>query len=204
MRGLSIYQLSLGIVMILMWTYFDGSLFSFHVLGMSIAFFFLMPAGIIEAGTKTKPYDDRIACHYSVMLLVVPCVAGGFYAIYKNKNIMEKPHFQTWHSWMGLAAVAAAAFSLLTGTMALYRSSLPAILRYKAARQHRGLGVCCVGAGAAAACVGLQPLYPEHPAHRGLLSYALVCALATLVVLIYIYSGRSRASPQTPSTYQHL
>ena len=51
-------------------------------------------------------------------------IAGGFGAIYLNKTIAEKPHFTSWHSKFGLAAILTIMLSAVLGVGAKYSTSL--------------------------------------------------------------------------------
>ena len=51
-------------------------------------------------------------------------IAGSFGAIYLNKTIAEKPHFTSWHSKFGLAAIGAVLLSAGLGVAAKYCTSL--------------------------------------------------------------------------------
>lgn len=91
--------------------------------------------------------------HAGLQCLGVLSAAGGLAAIYANKERMGKPHFQTTHSWSGLAAVAAFALvaasglgtTLVVGKGWLWRDPL-----------HRAGGTVAVGAGASAVALGLR------------------------------------------------
>ena len=47
-------------------------------------------------------------------------IAGGFGSIYLNKEIAGKPHFTTWHSKFGLAALITVVISAVLGVAAKY------------------------------------------------------------------------------------
>jgi len=55
--------------------------------------------------------------------------AGGFGAIYFNKEIAGKPHFQTWHSRVGLAALVGTLLVALGGIAAKYSASIKHYIR---------------------------------------------------------------------------
>ena len=50
--------------------------------------------------------------------------AGGFYAIYANKNVMGKEHFTSIHSKLGLATLASTA-ALSVGGGPLFYKTIP-------------------------------------------------------------------------------
>ena len=54
---------------------------------------------------------------------------GGFAAIYLNKEIADKPHFQTWHSRVGLATLVGTLLVAFGGIAAKYSSSLKNYIR---------------------------------------------------------------------------
>ncbi len=55
--------------------------------------------------------------------------AGGFGAIYLNKEIASKPHFKTWHSRVGLAALVGTLLVAAGGIAAKYSASLKNYIR---------------------------------------------------------------------------
>ncbi|CAN0469244.1 unnamed protein product, partial [Scytosiphon promiscuus] len=44
--------------------------------------------------------------HSALSNLAVVSMLGGMYAIYSNKEKMGKSHWTSWHSWIGIFAVA--------------------------------------------------------------------------------------------------
>lgn len=47
----------------------------------------------------------RSQLHSALSNLAVIAMLGGLYAIYSNKEKMGKPHWTSWHSWVGVSAL---------------------------------------------------------------------------------------------------
>merc|ERR1712086_512082 len=55
--------------------------------------------------------------HAVVQTLACLAILGGFYAIYKNKEVHGKPHFTSYHSKLGVVTLAATFLAPLTGAL---------------------------------------------------------------------------------------
>ena len=68
---------------------FDGTLFSYHPLFMSLGFLLFMPEGILEAiGFRSTEGESRVKAitkHMWLQLAAVLCCGIGFGAIFANK-----------------------------------------------------------------------------------------------------------------------
>ncbi|XP_063400033.1 transmembrane reductase CYB561D2-like [Mytilus trossulus] len=87
-----------------------SSLFSWHPTLMTIAMMFLMFEAIMLFNQQSSLFLSwsrliRGTIHGVMMFFGVVCAAGGFTAIYLNKDRNNKPHFQTWHSWFGVGTL---------------------------------------------------------------------------------------------------
>eukprot|EP01147_Barroeca_monosierra_P007668 gene7668-595_t len=80
-----------------------ASLFPWHPTLMAVAFLGLMTYGIsMFAPGQTLSYQDRVWRHFLCNTSAAFLACGGFLVIYINKDLREKPHFTTWHGFVGL------------------------------------------------------------------------------------------------------
>jgi cytochrome b561 len=47
----------------------------------------------------------KVTAHWFLQSLGLFAAAFGFIAVYYNKDLFSKPHFMSWHAWIGLAAI---------------------------------------------------------------------------------------------------
>ncbi|KAI8846743.1 hypothetical protein BC829DRAFT_256441 [Chytridium lagenaria] len=81
--------------------------------------------------TKTEQTDQHASLAYAAVALI----ALGMLVIYYVKETKEKPHFSTWHSWMGIGFVVMAVFQAIGGTQARQMKN------FQFLRMHRSNGV---------------------------------------------------------------
>lgn len=98
------------------WNVFDGSLFSFHPIGMTLGTLFLMTVGILQAIHAREAFGDqrtdRLGRHMWIQIAAASAVCIGFLAIFSNKVTfglygrntasysqirLGKMHFTTYH-----------------------------------------------------------------------------------------------------------
>lgn len=84
----------------------EGNPFSFHPLFMTIGLLFCYGNAIILYRTflKVPKYPVKIL-HAVLLILSLIFAIVGFVAIINAKNSGERPHFMTFHSWIGLATI---------------------------------------------------------------------------------------------------
>jgi len=178
--------------------FLDGTLFGYHPTLMGIGFVLLMAEGVMasvsfrdmEAGPNRV---DAIWRHLYVQVAAVLAVAGGFYAIYHNKDLMGKDHFTTDHSKVGLAAIVISFTSALGGAGAFKRLGLleriPEQFQAPAKLAHRKVGLVALCLGLAAAVLGIR--YPKHSmgAFTYLWQFAIMCVGLTLAYVSSVPSG---------------
>ena len=83
-----------------------SSLFSWHPFCMSASFFMLIPFSTkILKYRSVLNYQTRKRAHWMSQLFSMFLVLFGFYAIYENKNRLNKLHFTTNHGLSGLITV---------------------------------------------------------------------------------------------------
>ena len=76
--------------------------FSWHPLSMMLAFLGATGASVLM---KKRGGYENTKIHGSLMAGALAVAFFGLYVIYTNKNLLKKPHFTSWHSWLGLAAL---------------------------------------------------------------------------------------------------
>lgn len=69
--------------------------------------------------------------HGFFMFIGALCSALGFSAIYVNKDKNDKPHFQTWHAWFGIATLVYATVQTIAGVFLKYHNKLKIPIKLK-------------------------------------------------------------------------
>ena len=72
---------------------------------------------------KYKHHKNNFLSSRILNLFSIFGIAGGFGSIYLNKAIAEKPHFTSWHSKFGVAAIITVLLSAGLGVAAKYSST---------------------------------------------------------------------------------
>jgi len=177
---------------------FNGSLFSYHPILMSLAFLTLMGEGVLfarKAGITTGK-DARatlMANHARLQLLALVFSLAGFATIYINKERLGKPHFKTWHGSLGLGVVLAS-LGVSAGGAAIYYRIIPSVkLTGLAKKAHRALSPVVFLCAAGAVVTGMKPLDAAHPVNRGEVTWGLVAATVSAVLLAAFIPQKSRA-----------
>lgn len=99
---------------------FDGSLFAWHPLGMTLGYLFFMASGVLSAirFRSIPPSEERVEAITKHLLLqgcAILFVLGGFFAIYTNKNLHSKPHYTSLHGKLGVTTVFLSCVVALNG-----------------------------------------------------------------------------------------
>ena len=95
-----------------------------------------------------KKYHRSLYMNSHVVLEVIAFIGVlfGFFSIYINKENNGKPHFTSWHGFLGLVQIAAVCAQVLIGTFAKYPKIVPG-KSFPAAKLktfHGVLGVCVI------------------------------------------------------------
>ena len=151
---------------------YDGSLFFWHPFCMALYLLLQLEAvlafkGAFHANGAGAPLNERVALHFWLQTLAALSAAVGFGVIYYNKARFGKPHFISWHAYVGLAALAGTASAYCFGWLLDPRDNrflrgLVGLKRLKLCyRVHGWFGALTV-ATVAAACVAALWVAPSH------------------------------------------
>ena len=90
--------------------------FSYHPLLMTIGFVGMMG---VSAVTKKLGGYTNTKLHGIIATIGFACSLGGLYAIYHNKNLMQRPHFTSLHGKIGIGLMISTFGPLLAGALFL-------------------------------------------------------------------------------------
>ncbi|XP_037529543.1 transmembrane reductase CYB561D2 [Rhipicephalus sanguineus] len=142
----------------------------------------------------------RTRLHWVMQAASIACALLGCWAAFVHKAGLNKPHFTTWHSWTGLAALL---LSLVEGTVGVAALTLRTSnvgkqypwLKYSVLRRvHRAIGLSAHGFATAAMVLGLRSHYGRQ---------ALAAALGTDTAALQLLVQALAAAPFA-SVVQHL
>ncbi len=84
----------------------DKNPFSYHPLMMTIGLLFCYGNAIIVYRTfKQIPKSAVKLFHACLLIISLSFAAIGLAAIIRSKNVGKRPHFMTYHSWIGLTTI---------------------------------------------------------------------------------------------------
>jgi len=124
------HLITAGLTGVILYTAVPGSdLFSWHPTLMTIAFCLLMAQAIVifspeSSLLQASSRPDKIQLHWILNTFCILAAAGGFGAIYLNKEVAGKDHFKTWHGKVGLATCLGSVLVAVGGIAAKYSSSI--------------------------------------------------------------------------------
>lgn len=106
-----------------------SSLFSWHPTLMAIAFCLLMFEGLLVFSPHSSLINPknrvaRITWHWVILTAALLAAAVGMGIIYYNKHINNKPHFTSWHGYIGILTLGYFAMQALGGVVAKYSRQL--------------------------------------------------------------------------------
>lgn len=184
---------------------YNGTLFAWHPILMSIGFLGAMGEGAITAlkfrAVEGPPRASAIMQHFWMQLLAVAAVSGGFWAIYQNKVNNGKSHFKTTHGKFGLVTIILTAAAPLGGILSFRRFGLlprlPVNLQAHVKWLHRKVGL----AAWLLALVTIQ-LGLSHPSvNKGILTLAWQAAVVLIGLLVCVMAyTEQHAAPALPQT----
>lgn len=175
---------------------FDGSLFSWHPLFMSLGFLIFMSEGILGAlSFRALDNQARVAAiigHALMQVRAMVLVLLGFAVIFQNKRVHNKHHFMSTHSKWGLAALILTLLSPALGVLSFKRlglfQMLPDTLQPHVKLFHRRLGIVTW----LVALVAIQLALPHKAVYIPVVTEVWQAAImvgAFAVVLLYNKKG---------------
>ncbi|KAH6923164.1 hypothetical protein HPB50_024124 [Hyalomma asiaticum] len=126
----------------------------------------------VQYGLITHPAvllvrHGRRRLHWVLQAASTACALLGIWAAFTHKAGLGKPHFTTWHSWTGIAALLLTLLEVAVGVAAMtFHASTVGTekqcpwLKYTVLRRvHRALGLLAHGFATAAIVLGLRSHY---------------------------------------------
>lgn len=100
-----------------------------------------MTEGILLFSAEASPFccksrKFKVRLHWFCQALVLISAATGFSFMVASKNVSERPHLVTWHSYLGISTLAATALQAACGICVMFpklpclSSSLPRLKLY--------------------------------------------------------------------------
>ena len=98
--------------------------------------FFMLEAILVFSKSSSLvpsvPRATKVKYHWVLQSLATLCAVGGFLAIVITKNMYNKPHFTSWHGFLGGLTVLFTCVQAMMGLTLIY-PNLPLINRLKLA-----------------------------------------------------------------------
>ena len=134
------------------------------------------------------PRATKIKFHWILQTAAVISALGGFAAIYINKNMNKKPHFQSWHGLFGFCTVILICLQSLQGVGVLY-TKLP-IARKMKPRQLKQLHAVCGSLVFLVACVTLGLGFYSNWFTKNVHVYVQFCSVLSCIAFAGIVTGQ--------------
>jgi len=172
--------------------------FSYHPLLMTIGLLFCYGNAIILYRTFQQTPKRLLKILHAIFLLASLTVAAvGFAAIIRSKNLGKRPHFLSFHAWLGLATLILFALQWICGFISFLVPKLSLDARRKYMPSHRLWGKIIFLSALISILAGLS----EHgmtssfftqndtqQARRFIMNFfGIVCCLFSLII-IYLLS----------------
>ncbi|XP_054473495.1 transmembrane reductase CYB561D2 [Anoplopoma fimbria] len=137
------------------------SWFSWHPFFMTLAFSFFMTEAILlfsPYGSLLKQFSHKTKgrVHWILQCLCVSCAVLGLAAITYNKHLNGKPHFTSWHGFLGLLTVCVVGLQSLAAVPLIYHSLAKGWSLAKLKRYHAATGLVTYLLGSASLLLGLS------------------------------------------------
>ncbi|XP_074536442.1 transmembrane reductase CYB561D2 [Halichoeres trimaculatus] len=137
-----------------------SSLFSWHPFMMTLAFSFFMTEAILlfsPHGSPMKRFSHKVKgrVHWILQCLCVSSAVLGLAAIFYNKHLNGKPHFTSWHGFLGLLTVCVVVLQSLAAVPLIYHSLAKGWSLAKLKRYHAASGLVTYLLGSASVLLGL-------------------------------------------------
>ncbi|XP_041634242.1 cytochrome b561 domain-containing protein 2 [Cheilinus undulatus] len=137
-----------------------SSLFSWHPFLMTLAFSLFMTEAILlfsphGSPIKRLPHKTKGRVHWILQVLCVSCAVLGLAAISYNKHLNDKPHFTSWHGFLGLLTVCVVGLQSVAAVPLIYHSLAKGWSLAKLKRYHAASGLVTYLLGSASLLLGL-------------------------------------------------
>ncbi|XP_069500154.1 transmembrane reductase CYB561D2 [Ambystoma mexicanum] len=181
-----------------------SSLFSWHPFLMSMAFSFFMTEALLIFSPESSLLRSfsrkiKVRLHWAAQLCALVCATLGLTIISFNKYLNDKPHFATWHGFLGLLTVIFAAFQTLGGITLLYHKLITRWSLAKRKVYHATSGLVGYLLGCTSLLLGMCSLWFTASVTGGSWYLAALCPLVTGLVVMnqvsnaYLYRKRSQS-----------
>ena len=134
------------------------------------------------------PRATKIKFHWILQTAAVIFALGGFAAIYINKNMHNKPHFQSWHGLFGFCTIILICLQSLQGVGVLY-TKLP-IARKMKPRQLKQLHAVCGSLVFLVACATLGLGFYSNWFTKNVHVYVQFCSVLSCIAFAGIVTGQ--------------
>ncbi|XP_060898853.1 transmembrane reductase CYB561D2 [Labrus mixtus] len=136
------------------------SLFSWHPFLMTLAFSLFMTEAILlfsprGSPIKSLPHKTKGRVHWILQCICVSCAVLGLAAIFYNKHLNDKPHFTSWHGFLGLITVCVVGLQSLAAVPLIFHSLAKGWSLAKLKRYHAASGLVTYLLGSASLLLGL-------------------------------------------------
>ncbi|CAH3141667.1 unnamed protein product [Porites lobata] len=189
-----VHIVAVGLPLLVIWFAQPGtSLFSWHPTLMTLSFGFLMFEAILMFSPQSSlilsfPRATKIKFHWILQTAAVIFALGGFAAIYINKNMHNKPHFQSWHGLFGFCTVILICLQSLQGVAVLY-PKWPLARKMKP-RQLKQLHAVCGSLVFLVACATLGLGFYSNWFTKNVHVYVQFCSVLSCIAFAGIVTGQ--------------
>ncbi|KAM9757843.1 transmembrane reductase CYB561D2 isoform 1-T3 [Menidia menidia] len=165
------------------------SWFSWHPFLMTLAFGFFMTEAILLFSPQGSPikkltHKTKGRVHWILQCLCVSCAVLGLAAISYNKHLNSKPHFTSWHGWLGLLTVCVVGVQSLAAVPLIYHSLAKGWSLAKLKRYHAAAGLLTYLLGSGSLLLGLCSAWFSASVRESIWYLAALCpALCALIIM---------------------
>ena len=136
----------------------------------------------------SSPRATKIKFHWILQTAAVISALGGFAAIYINKNMHNKPHFQSWHGLFGFCTVILICLQSLQGVAVLY-PKWPLARKMKP-RQLKQLHAVCGSLVFLVSCATLGLGFYSNWFTKNVHVYVQFCSVLSCIAFAGIVTGQ--------------
>lgn len=180
-----VHALAASIPVALTIAFYNGTLFSLHVMAMSTTFLLLLPEGLILAvkAIKHKNRPRLIRLHVYLQFFSLSLMMVGLGAQFWYRQMQGKRHFKDFHSKLGVATILSTQGVAFVGVVLYYIIPKPKRVKYPGVLMfHRLGGRVAFVLGIFTILEALKIFNPEHKRHKGWLTYVVASAIVAQAV----------------------